>query len=283
MKIKHNKKRNIGLLFAQLSQLVSESMVKGDVNTANRVLNLISKHYKPGTELFKEFRLFSAMVNTAASADSIAGSIINEAKSVSRMIDEKKLTQQKSALIKDINYALNESDFYSRRVADYKIYATIQTLLSEWRNLESDIVLISKFESELRQHLLKDKKIVNLNEMKTPDVNHLVVDIMRKKIEEKFGTYLTADQINLLREYVFSHEDKARFLSEIKKIRLRVLASLDEFSKTCTNKILKEQIPLVRESIERLEDKSIDDEVLSKYLTLMKITEELITGDGSNE
>ena len=43
MKVKHNKKRNVGLLFAQLSQLVSEAMVEGDVAKANKVLSIVKR------------------------------------------------------------------------------------------------------------------------------------------------------------------------------------------------------------------------------------------------
>ena len=134
MKVKHNKKRNVGLLFAQLSQSVSESMVEGDIDKANKALSIVKRHFNPGTELFKEFRLFRAIVATSVPSDSLASSIIGEAKAASKKIDTRLLKQQKSALIKDINYNLKEETFYDRRVSDYKIFATVQTLLSEWRN-----------------------------------------------------------------------------------------------------------------------------------------------------
>ena len=159
MKVKHNKKRNVGLLFAQLSQSVSEAMVEGNVKKANNTLSVIKRHFVPGTELFKEFRLFRAIMVTSVPTDSLATSIIGEAKHASKNINTKLLTQQKSALIKDINYNLNENNFYSRRVADYKTFATVQTLLSEWRSESPDVAVVAKFETELHSHLLEEKKI----------------------------------------------------------------------------------------------------------------------------
>jgi len=283
MKVKHNKKRNVGLLFAQLSQLVSEAMVEGDVDRANQTLAIIKKHFVPGTELFKEFRLFRAIMVTSVPTDSLASSIISEAKSASRTIDIKVLTQQKSALIKDINYNISEKRFYDRRVGDYKTYATVQTLLSEWRNSAPDVVVIAKFEPELHAHLMEEKAVQDLEELKTTDVNHLVVDIMRKKIEEKFGAHLTKGQLSLLREYVFSSENKEKFLQQLSSIKESTLKALYKFEEACDNDIIMKQIPNVRSAISSLPTTEANDESLSRYLTLMRITEELTSGENDHE
>lgn len=279
MKVKHNKKRNIGLLFAQLSQSVSEAMVEGDIKKANNTLKVIKRHYTPGSELFREFRLFRAIMVTSVPSDTLAASIISEAKSASKKINAKALTQQKSALIKDINYNLSESDFYSRRVSDYKTFATVQTLLSEWRRNTPDISVVAKFETELHTHLLKEKKLKNIEEMKSSDVNNLVVDIMRKKLEEKFGAHLSGSQLSLLREYVFSGDDKSAFIAQLTEVKNNTLASIKQFEKSCTNEIILGQISSVKEAVHNLSTLKADDETLSRYMTLMKITEELKSGE----
>ena len=282
MKVKHNKKRNVGLLFAQLSQLVSESLVEGNTKKANKTLALIKRHFTPGSELFKEFRLFRAIMVTSVPTDSLASSIISEAKIASRNINMKVLTQQKSALIKDINYDLNEASFYNRRATNYKTFATVQTLLSEWRSSTPDLSVIGKFEPELHLHLLKEKKVKDLEELKSTDANHLVIDIMRKKIEEKFGAQLSASQLSLLKEYVFSNNDSKNFLAKLTSVKKATLSAINNFEKVCNNKIIENQIPQVRESVLALSTTTADDETLSRYLTLMKLTEELTTGEESN-
>ncbi len=283
MKVKHNKKRNVGLLFAQLSQSVSEAMVEGDVTRANKVLSIVKKHFAPGTELFKEFRLFRAIIATSVPSDSLASSIISEAKTASKRIDTRLLKQQKSALIKDINYGLNEATFYNRRVADYKMFATVQTLLSEWRSTDPDILVMGTFEKELHSHLMLDKQMKDLQELRETDVNHLVVDIMRNKIEEKFGSHLNDNQISLLREYVFSENDKSNFFSKLEEVKKSILTSLNSFENSCDNAILAKQIPTVRESVESLPTNTADDETISRYLTLMRLDEELSAKDNEDE
>ena len=57
----HNKKRNIGLIFEQLVQASSESLIQSNNKKTKVVLSIINEHFCVGTELYKEFRLFNAL------------------------------------------------------------------------------------------------------------------------------------------------------------------------------------------------------------------------------
>ena len=282
MKVKHNKKRNIGLIFAQLSQYISESLVEGDIEKSKVALGVLKKHFTSGSELFKEFRLFRAMMITSVPSDSLATSIITEARVAARKLDIRVLQQEKSALIKDINYILSEDGFYNRRVPDYKSFATFQTLLAEWRSNNPDIGVIASFETELHAHLLKEKAGKELQDFKTPDINNLVIEIMHKKIEEKYGDSLSKRQVDLLREYVFADQgnDDIKFKKYLGDVKKSVLESIQRFSYVCDNDILAEQLVNVKSSITELNSEHIDDDSISRYLTLIKLTEEL-TNEGS--
>ena len=284
MKVKHNKKRNVGLIFAQLSQYVSEALVEGDIEKSKVALGILKRHFAKGTELFKEFRLFRAMMVTAVPSESLATSIISEAKEAARNLDTRALQQEKSSLIKDINYTISENGFYNRRVPEYKSFATLQTLLSEWRSESPDLAVIGKFEGELHSYLLKEKSIKDLQEFKSPDINNLVVEIMHKKIEEKYSDSLSEAQVELLREYVFSStsEDPTNFELYLAQVKETALRNLDKFSYTCDNEILTEQIGSVKKSVSELAPNQVNDESISRYLTLIKLTEELTAGGNSN-
>ena len=282
MKVKHNKKRNVGLIFAQLSQYISEALVEGKMQKAKKAIDILQKHFVPGTELFKEFRLFRAMMITEVPSSSLATSIISEAKGAAKGLDIKVLTQQKSALIKDINYILAEGSFYDRRVSDYKQFATIQTLLSQWRSVSPDLVVSSRFEGELHSHLLKEKTGESLDDLKTPEANKLVVEIMHNKIEEKFSQSFTEGQRSLLREYVFSEGRNSDFKEKLKNVKRTTLASLSDYSLICENAILGKQINEVKTAVQALDVEKFDDDSISKYLTLMKLAEELTAGDSPN-
>jgi hypothetical protein len=50
----------------------------------------------------------------------------------------------------------------------------------------------------------------------------------------------------------------------------------------CENTILSKQLDEVKSAVDSLNVESFNDDSISKYLTLMKLTEELTTGDESN-
>ena len=281
MKVKHNKKRNVGVLFAQLSEYISSALVEGREQDSHVALSILKNHFVKGTELHKEFRLFRALVTTEVPSPSLAVSIMNEAKQAARNMDMSKLRQEKSALIRDINYRVAEPGFYSRRVAEYKAFATVQTLLNNWRSRDPDITVTAKFEKSLHEHLLKEKNMTKLTTLATPDVNRLAVQIMQEKLRERFGKVLSEDQTLLMKQYVFSKQkdSSSDISSKLVEIQKSTLSRLVAFEQICENNILCEQISGVKEKIKNLSTLEVDDSVISQYLTLMKLTEELTLGD----
>jgi hypothetical protein len=281
MKVRHNKKRNVGILFAQLSEYISSALVEGDIKKAQKALRVLGKHFFPGSEIYREFRLFRALVVTEVPSPALASSIIAEAKNASKKLDKKKLMQEKSMLIKDINYNLGDSNFYDRKVPDYKAFATVQTLLTTWASNDPDLAVMAQFEKSLHEHLQTEKKLINLDDFKTPDVNRLAVQIMQEKLQEKYGQTFSDDQARLLKEYVFStHEGSdERFLASLSDIRKNCNSRLREFKVSCENEILLEQIDSVSGKINDLKTSSVNDVTISQYLTLMKLSNELTSGD----
>ena len=283
MKVKHNKKRNVGVLFSQLSEYISSALVEGREHDSHIALSILKSHFVKGTELHKEFRLFRALITTEVPSPSLAVSIISEAKQAARNMDMSRLRQEKSALIRDINYRIAEPGFYSRRVTEYKAFATVQTLLNNWRSRDPDIAVTAKFEKSLHEHLLKEKNEVGLTSLATPDVNRLAVQIMQEKLRERFGKVLSEEQTLLMKQYVFSKQEDSSndILDKLAEIRKSTLNKLATFEQACDNDILREQISGVKEKIKSLSGLSVDDSAISQYLTLMKLTEELTLGDGN--
>ena len=280
MKVKHNKKRNVGILFSQLSEYISTALVESREKDAHIALKILKKHFVKGSELYKEFRLFRALVTTAVPNSTLAASIISEAKAASRKMDISKLRQEKSALIKDINYKIAEPEFYGRRVYEYKAFATVQTLLNNWRSKDSNLSVVTAFETSLHEHLLKEKVTSDVSTLSTPDVNQLTVQIMQEKLQEKYGQVLSEQQSLLLKQYVFSQEtnNKKELLGSMNRIKGSTSRSLDIFENECKNDVLKQQITEVRQRVDNLPIDNIDDSVMSQYLTLMKLVEELTPG-----
>ena len=100
--------------------ILQKKLINEDKASAQKALDIIDCRFNNDKELYREFRLFNALVKTTVKDTSVAAAILTEAKNAARRCNIKKLNNEKSLLIKDINYILNDKNFYYRRVSEYK-------------------------------------------------------------------------------------------------------------------------------------------------------------------
>ena len=278
MKKSHNKKRNVGIIYELLLRNVSDNLIEGKTKEAQKALDIIQKRFDKSTELYKEFRLFNALAKSTVSNTAIAAAILNEAKNAARNCNQKSLSYEKSMLIKDINYNLKDESFYRRRIPEYKIYATIQTLLNDWRQEDrSDLSRMIQYESLVAQHLVEEKGSIDISDVTNPDVDGLVVKIMSEKINKKYGSVLTPDQKSILQEYVFSmsEENEERIVKKLLEVKDSVLRDLESFKVYTTNNTLLQKISEVEKKIISESSGNVSDESISRFLVLVKLKEEI--------
>ena len=219
----HNKKRNVGVIYELLLRNISHLLIQGDKIGAKKTLRIIESKFNKESELYREFRLFNALVKSTVSDSAVAAAILTEAKAAARRCDFKKLDIEKSLLIKEINHSLDDKMFYHRRVPEYKIYATIQTLLNDWRSEDrSDLSRTVQYESKIIERMLSEKeKNITIEESVDPNVDSLVVKIMTEKINEKYKDNLCSEQRDVIRSYVFSmsHDGGTSILKKVQNIK----------------------------------------------------------------
>lgn len=275
----HNKKRNVGIIYEQLLRKISCALVEDNKPLAQEVITVLHKHFKPGSQLYREFRLFHALVNTTVDSESLATRILHEAKTAAQNFDRHELEKEKSLLIKDINHILNDAGFYNQRIPEYRAYATTQVLLNDWRKGEkSDFARVSEYEKTVHQRLLREAPIKNDPVAKNEDVNELTVRIMTEKFNKKYGTELNEEQAEIIKEYVFSGQSAAsrkKFQGYLGQIKEHTLLELKHFSNTCNNQVLNEKISSINENIDSLSLLKVDDTLISRFLMVSRLKQEL--------
>lgn len=278
----HNKKRNVGIIFEQLVRYISLALVNKDSARALRGLGIIREHFKPESELYREFRLFNALVKMRVSNEGLANRILAEAKSASKKFNSQNLRHQKSALIKDINHKLDDRGFYLQHVNEYKNYATTQTLLNDWRHADkADLGRMMKYENKVCEWLLGEKPDLThepFNLAERDEVNHLTVKILTEKFNTKYGNILNVEQQDLIRKYIFSltEPDTTRFANSLRLIKSNVLNELKRYSKNCNNEVLNEKISSVISRVNDLSLNNINDDLISRFLVISKLKEEFL-------
>lgn len=270
----HNKKRNVGLLYEFLVRTMSDAVVENDAHRRDTALSIIKKHFKKDTEIYKEFRLFHSLAATTVESDSVADSILESAKEVSRKYDAQKLDRQKSLLIKDINHNIKDANFYHRRFNEYTTYATIQTLLNEWRKpIPSDIVRVAEYEDNLKKWLLSEKQSSPIEDEEHTDP--LVEKLMLKKFNERYGDSLTNGQADIIRSYIFSQE---KIEDKLKEVKDQAVQNISKFLANPKNKgdtYLFEKLQKAKVIIESTVISEVNDQKVERFLDIAKLMHEI--------
>lgn len=280
----HNKKRNAGLLYEFLVRSISSALIDGDQKKSAMALKLIKRYFKPGTELHKEFRLINSLVKTTVSSEAVASNILTEARKAAKLYDEEKLDREKSLLIRNINHTLNDQNFFDRHVNEYKLYATIQSLIKDWRSNSPDISRMAVYEDQLVSHLLtqKEERPGVVIEHSDND-SKLLMKMMLKKINDKYSSALTENEKDIVRSYVqaSSGSDSTVFTQKLQELKKQVLSSIDEnLNDKSIGDITSKKLLEVREIIANDNADSISDESVANYMLYAKLNDELNSRDG---
>lgn len=286
MTVKHNKKRNVGIIYELLVQYVTNCIIEGKKSDAKKATKIIEKRFAKNTELYKEFRLFHALSNSTVTDTHIVASILSEAKRAARNIDQAKLNKEKSALIRDINYTLNKQDFFYQNVPNYRTLGSIQIAINEWREDAPDIGVLIEFEKKIGEHLLSEKSSHEIDKMQqevdASNSDKLVFKLMTEKINQKYQN-LSREEREIISHYVFYGEEDRNYLrSYLNEKRNNAIRLLEDFEDTESNNILIEKVDRVRSSIVALNNEEINDNSIVKFLTITKLINELKNKEDAN-
>ncbi len=271
----HNKKRNVGIIYEQLVLKLSKALVENDKKTFRETKNIITKYFKKGTELHKEHRLLNSLCQFQITESAVLPSIFEETKKATWRINKRKLDFEKSKLIRTINETFGKS-FYSTRVSNYRDLATIDMLLREYKKgSDSDPKNILEYSDKVSKILLRSKDKVSLNEMKNPEVNALVVNLMREKFHKAYAKNLNADQMELVNNWIINGSTPA-LVSEVKATRKLCIDSISSYMKNCNNDFISQNLEQVFENVSTFEvGETLNESDIIKTMTMQEIILEL--------
>lgn len=269
----HNKKRNIGIIYDQIINFACLNILEENNTIAEQSLNIIKKYFKENTQLYKEYKLFKALATTNNVSDQLASNIINEAKNAcNNMFNSDILEKEKSLLIKDLNYTFGKGKIFEQKISNYRIYATIQTLLNEWRKNSNNFDLVTEYEIKLHESLTK-KEVLTENK-KIQSVDALTYNLMREMFSKKYDNLLDNEQKNIISLFISERdEDLSEVLSETKN---NCLLEISNYLSRCSNNILLEKKNKVINKINSLDYEDTSKKNIEKFLTVIKLKNEIL-------
>ncbi len=275
---KHNKRRNSLLIYEFLVRTISKSIIDDDKKKSATALKILKRHFKPGTELYKEFRLMNALAKTTVSSEHTAASILSEAKNAVKSFDGQKLDREKSILIRNINHTLNDENFYDQHVNEYREFATIQTLINEWQSASKDLHVVAKFEDQLMKQLVTEK-VPSADSTISEDTTgsaRLLMKVMTKKLNEKYSGVLNEQQKSLIKAYAYStaSDDQTSISMKLQEIKTELIDLIDGYE-TVANDYLKNKLQETKSTLLSESLELVDDETVTRFMLYSKLKDEL--------
>ena len=285
-KLKHNKKRNIGLLYEFFTRFIGKAILENRDGDIVKAKTLLKKHFNRGTDLYKELKLFKVLSEAAVANHEQALHLINRVREAVKYQSQARLELEKTSLIHEINSNLNADLFFEEAITSYKKLGVIQVLLNTWRDetLKESVVGETVYlEEKLIEFMILNKNnddSKQVLQMTTEDVDKLVVSIMTEKVNKKYSN-LNEEQKDVIRLYVFSKDDvqaKEYLVEKLSGIKNKFLTTIPAHKHEFENdKVLIDKLNEVKNTLlkEYADLSSINDEMVGFYLGLSKLEQEV--------
>ena len=268
----HNKKRNVGIIYEQIINYVCSNLMDKNEEKAETAIKIIKNNFKKDSQLYKEYKLFKALATTHNVSGQLASSIIAEAKKAcNHMFDNNKLEKEKSVLIKELNYNLGKDVIFKQKVKNYRTYATIQTLLNEWRNGSSNFDKVTEYEIKLHESLTQ-KEIINDSAPRKFD--SLTYKLMNEMFDKKYNSKLNQIQQEIISAFINENNNKLK--EKFTALKSSCNALFENYMNECNNNVLVEKKEAVFNKLSNLNENDFSKANLEKFLTLAKLKEELM-------
>ena len=163
IKMKYNKKRNTAFLYEALVRELTKASVDNDSDRANTITAVIKEHFKKGTVLYQELKLYKNLLETNGLEPHLADRLIQESKFSYAMMDRKSVFNSQTNLMNAVNKHLG-SGVYSNFIPNYKELGSIHNILQGVQDTKSRVLL---------EHTLVERLSAKAEEKESKDYKHL--------------------------------------------------------------------------------------------------------------
>ena len=279
MAIKHSKYRNTAILFELLVRQTTADLLQNKDSKAVKIL----KKYFNGTELGREYSLYSQFNTTDKLSEVKAEMFISTVIDQRKKLNQSELTKLKYNLIREIKSNYDIDDFFKAKIENYKVYASIYNLFEnlDSKNVDTKSILLNKI--NLLEHISKDdlnnkpapKSLVEEFMKEDKEVRLLAYKIMVEKFNSKYNN-LSDRQKGVLKEYINNISETENLKKYLNKVILEVKTELTEVSKTIKDPVTKIKLSETIKLISPIKSNGfVKDEHISAVLQYMELIDEL--------
>lgn len=246
-RLKHSKFKNTGILFELLVRQIASDTLAGKDSLA---LEIIKKHFKKGTELSKELKMYQALTKENFDSQYKAQEFLNIILNERTNLNESILRRQKYNLIKSIKESFVMEDLFKYRVTNYREMASVYKMFEHTQSASPKEYVDCK-NTILEVITKKDVQIVTESTDKEyasqpKEVRMLAYKFLIDSFNSKY-TNLSESQKTVLRNYInnVDNSDKLRKFVVIEVKRLKSEFSKLKISDKVTQIKLNETVNLI--------------------------------------
>jgi hypothetical protein len=282
-KAKHSKFRNTGLLFELLTRQVTADILAGKDESAAK--NLLFKYFSPNTELGREWQLYNFLVNEKAKDETLAEKYITITLKQREKLDNKKLTEQKYNLIKEINDVYSAETLLKSSLKNYRLFASVYKLFEDHINnkIKFDIQEVIQARNCISENLCGIKKkapeaeedVIKVYKQQSEDIRMLSYKIMVDSLNEKYQG-LDQNQKRLLREFINNITNTNSLNVLINEEVETVKKELTELSSQVDSDVIKIKITETVKQLDKVKpSKSVKDNQVMVLLLSYELIKEI--------
>lgn len=203
--LKHNKKRNVALVYEFLVRHLSANILAEDPQGSKRTLQIIRRNFSVGSMISREKELFDAIRKNRGVSEVMARRILHEVKAGVTKILVPRLNSERDGLVKEINHSFGV-DFYSPyRLREYRLLASIGMLLESLRGKRSlsEGVELLRLEEAIVRYMSSDDSSTPQGPL-YEKMDSLACAMAVSRFKERYGKTLNEGQRRLLGTYIRS-------------------------------------------------------------------------------
>ncbi len=258
--MKHNKQKNVGVLFEVLNHAVLDEVAQNNIPKAQKLFSLLRENFVKTTEISKAYKVYSQFLYSEARNVYFASKFVeNLKKEYNKSVSHKKLQVELRTLMENIANVTDKKKLLKTSIPNYKTLASFHVKLHE-----HDQYLTSRetlaIDQNLFEHLIENQEAkrvrdrrgqfdnISRKSLEEVQTGKLSLILAIQKFDEAYKYLLTKEQKDYLVKY-YTSSDNAEFKKWVCKKVDALLDEVSDKSMTIEDKDIKRKIELVTEKL----------------------------------
>lgn len=272
-KIKHAKVKNTGLIFELLVRQVASDTMN---NRNSKALGIIKRNFSKNSELSKELKLYRSLHEEKFDSQKKAEMFLEAVLRTKHAINESVIKREKYNLIKDIRSHYNIDEFFTSRVSNYKLHASIYKLFEFIESDDPKEYVNNRF--AMMEHICTKTTTVSADPTlatENKDIRILASKLIVDKFNEKYAT-LNESQKRLLREYINNVTNSATLKQFVISEATMLRQNLNKIKTTVPSKVIRIKLNEVANLLTTMSRRNvIEDKDILTMLRYYELVDEL--------